>query len=217
MIADAVMDRYSNKEILLLYIRYLNCTKERPAIEEAFLASTHISGRPIGEKIVQHILDLLDSHGIMIEDCHGQAYDGASAMSSTVKGASAVIKRKQPLVEVVHCRSYCINSAIVFACKNDVVSKFMDDLTSLCCFFAKSPKWQQYFETFIDYHKDELSISDSNKKHVNGLAKTRWVERPKACENYYILYRFVVATFESICSPTLYHKDKEAQGKMVLR
>ena len=42
----------------------------------------------------------------------------------------------------------------------------MDDLTSLCYFFAKSPKRQQYFETIIDYHKDELSISDSNKKHV---------------------------------------------------
>ena len=87
--AEEVTDRYSNKEILLLCIRYLNCTKERPGIEEAFLASTHISGRPTGENIGQHFLDLLDIHGIMIEDCHGQAYDGASAMSSAVKGASA--------------------------------------------------------------------------------------------------------------------------------
>ena len=29
----------------------------------------------------------------MIEDCRGQAYNGASAMSSPVKGASAVIKK----------------------------------------------------------------------------------------------------------------------------
>ena len=94
IIADEVTDRYSNKEILFLCIRYLNCTKECPAIEEVFLASTHISGRPTGENIGQHILDLLDSHGIMIEDCCGQAYDGASAMSNAVKGASAVIKEK---------------------------------------------------------------------------------------------------------------------------
>ena len=93
IIADEVTDRYSNKEILLLCIRYLNCTKERPAIREAFLASTHISGRPIGENIGQHILDLLDSYGIMIEDCRGQAYDDASAMPSVFKGASAVIKK----------------------------------------------------------------------------------------------------------------------------
>ena len=82
----------------------------------------------------------------------------------------------------------------------------MDDLTSLCYFFANSPKRQQDFETFIDYHKDELSISDSNEKHVIGLVKTRWVEKHNAYENYHILYRFVVATFESICSPTLYQK-----------
>ena len=82
----------------------------------------------------------------------------------------------------------------------------MDDLASLCYFFANSPKRQQYFETFIDYHKVELSISDSNKKHVIRLAKTRWVERGKAYENYYILYRFFVAIFESICCPTFYRK-----------
>ena len=33
-----------------------------------------------------------------------------------------------------------------------------------------------------------------------------WVERHKACENYYILCRFVAAIFESICSPTLSQK-----------
>ena len=82
----------------------------------------------------------------------------------------------------------------------------MDDLTSLCYFFVKSPKWQQYFDTFIDYHKDELPISDSNKKHVIRLTKTRWVERHELYKNYCILYRFVVPTFESICSPTLYKK-----------
>ena len=101
IIADEVTDRYSSKEILLLCIRYLNCAKERPAIEEASHASTHISGWPTGENIGQHILDLLDSHGIMMEGCRGQVYDDASAMS---KGASAVIKRKQPPAEFVHSR-----------------------------------------------------------------------------------------------------------------
>ena len=67
----------------------------------------------------------------MIQDCRRQAYNGASAMSSAIKGASTVIKRKQSLAEFVRCRSHCLNLAIVFACKNNVVSKFMDDLTSL--------------------------------------------------------------------------------------
>ena len=31
--------------------------------------------------------------------------------------ASAVIKRQQPHPEFAHCRSHCINLAVVFACK----------------------------------------------------------------------------------------------------
>ena len=92
-IVDEVTDRYLNKEILLLCICYLSCTKERPAIEEAFLAFTYISGTPTCENIGQHILDLLDSDEIMIEDCRGQVYDSASARFSIDKGALAVIKK----------------------------------------------------------------------------------------------------------------------------
>ena len=84
---------YPGIKILLLCICYLNCTKERQAIEETFLASTHISGRLTVDNIGKHMLDLLDSHGIMIKDCCGQACDGASAMSSAVKSTLAVIKK----------------------------------------------------------------------------------------------------------------------------
>ena len=178
IIADEVTDRYSNKTILLLCIRYLNCTKERPAIEVVFLRLLIYQ-----EDRWVRIQVNTPSHGIIIEDCRGQAYCGAPAACSTVKGASSVIKKKQPLAEFVHCKSNCLNLVIVFACKNDVVIKFMDDLTSLCYFFPNSSKRQQYFETFIDYHKDELSISDSNKKQDIGLTKMRWVERHKAQEN----------------------------------
>ena len=82
----------------------------------------------------------------------------------------------------------------------------MHDLTSLCHFFANSPNRQQYFEILIDYHKDGLYISDSNKKHAIVLAKTCCVQIQKACGNCYMLYRFAVATFESIYSKSLYQK-----------
>ena len=75
----------------------------------------------------------------------------------------------------------------------------MDDLTSLYYFFANSPKRQQYFETFIDYQKDEISNMLLGWQKPVGL-------RHKAIENHYILYWFVVSTFESICNPTLYQK-----------
>ena len=125
-------------------------------------------------------------------------------MSSQTKDASSVIKNEQPLADWVHCRNHCINLAIAFACKNASVTNFMDSLTSVCYYFANSPERQLYFERFIDYYKDELSVAASSRSHVIGLSKTRWVERYKAYENYYLIFKFIVATFNSICNPHLY-------------
>ena len=80
----------------------------------------------------------------------------------------------------------------------------MDNLTSVCYYFANSPKQQQYFERFIDYYKDELSVAASSRSHITGLYKTRWVERCKAYENYLLLFKFIVATLDSICNLHLY-------------
>ena len=49
----------------------------------------------------------------------------------------------------------CINLAIAFSCKNEVVTKFMGDLSSVCYFFANSSERQQYFEKFIDFYKKD--------------------------------------------------------------
>ena len=70
-----------------------------------------------------------------MENCRVQAYDGASAMASEAKGASAVIKGQQTMADSIHCRNHCINLAIAFACKNESMRKSMDDLTSVCYFF----------------------------------------------------------------------------------
>ena len=40
--------------------------------------------------------------------------------------------------------------------------------------------------------------------HVIGLPEKRWVERYKLYKNYFFLFKFIVATFDSICNPHLY-------------
>ena len=161
-------DRYSNKEILLFCLKYLNIDRKIGVSvnEETFLDSSHIQGRPTGKIIRNHILKLLADQGFNVKDCHGQAYGGAAVTSSQTKGASSVIKNEQPLVDWVHCRNHCINLVIAFACKNTSVTNFMDSLTSACYFFSNSPKRQQYFERFIDNYKDELSMATSSRSHV---------------------------------------------------
>ena len=85
-------DSYANKEILLVYLRYIDLLREKPVIQEAFLHSIHIQGRPTGKVIGTHILNILDKHQINLEHCRAQVYDGARAMSSSNKGASVIIK-----------------------------------------------------------------------------------------------------------------------------
>ena len=85
----------------------------------------------------------------------------------------------------------------------------MDDLSSVCNFFAESPKRQQYFENFIDFYKKDLKVCESNRIHIIGLSKTRWVERFKAYDNYFALYKFVVSEFESITDRNMYSEFYE--------
>ena len=80
----------------------------------------------------------------------------------------------------------------------------MDVLTRVCYYFPNSSKRQQYLERFIEHYKNELSVYESSRRLVIGLSETPWVKRYKAYENYYLLLKLIVATFELICNPHLY-------------
>ena len=121
-----------------------------------------------------------------------------------IKVQSTIVKEHQPKFSYVHCRSHCINLTIAFSCKNEVATKFMDDLSSVCYIFSNSPKCQQYYEKFIDFYKKDLKVCESNSIHIIGLSKIRWVGRLKAYYNYFILYKFVVSVFESITDRNIY-------------
>ena len=90
VIVDEVTDRYANKEVLLLCVRYVNLLQEKPTIW-TFLDSGHVQGRSTGAIIGNHILHILLKHQIDLEPCRTQVYDGESAMASQSKGVPAVI------------------------------------------------------------------------------------------------------------------------------
>ena len=105
VIADEVTDRRAKKEILLLCLRYVNFCNDEATVRETFLDSVHVQGRTTGRTIGNHILQILKKAGIDISLCRAQSYDGASAMSSSNVGASAVLKEKQPKAEYINCKS----------------------------------------------------------------------------------------------------------------
>ena len=95
------------------------------------------------------VLLLLQKNGIDLSRCPAQAYDGASATISEASRAISLIKKEKPLAEYAHCRNHILNLAISYACKNQSIKKFMDNLTSVCKFFENLPKRQKNFAWFL--------------------------------------------------------------------
>ena len=119
---------------------------------------------------------------------------------------SCFIKKQKPLAEYAHCRSHATNLAIGFACKKKSAQKFMDSLTTVCYIFDNSLKRQEYFELLINFYDEKLQLHETKRRDIIDLSKATSVERYWAYENYCLLHKSVIATFESIFMPHLYNE-----------
>jgi hypothetical protein len=104
---------------LLIWTQYWRSSWNKERIK------AHIKWRATGNNLGQHIIDILAAYHIKVENCRAQCYDGASAMSSDVRGACAKIQEQQPKAQYTHCRNHIINLAIVHA---RVIRKMIDTL-----------------------------------------------------------------------------------------
>ena len=98
LIADEVTEKYSNKDLLLICLRYLIYVNRERRTYETFFDSTHVKERSIVQLIGKSILEMLENNGISVSDCRAQAYNNVKDMSSEVSGADAFIKKQQMLL-----------------------------------------------------------------------------------------------------------------------
>ncbi|XP_056009380.1 52 kDa repressor of the inhibitor of the protein kinase-like [Ostrea edulis] len=204
IIVDEVTDKYANKEVLVLCLRFLD-TREHPAIiKEEFLDFANI-GRTTGEAIADKLIEILRSLAIPIENMRGQAYDGAAAMASEKRGCQGRIKYLNQLALYTHCRSHVLNLSIASACKLPLVRNMIDVLHSVFIFIDSSPKRQGFLETIIE---NDGSVDFSRKKLV-GLCKTRWVERHICFDVFYTMYKFVIKCLQHILNQNLDESTSE--------
>ena len=68
-----------------------------------------------GEALAKNVEDALDEIDLPLPQCCGQGYDGASTMSSEVKGVSGCIL-KNPKALYIHCSSHCLNLVVAKTC-----------------------------------------------------------------------------------------------------
>ena len=84
LIADEVTEKYANKNLLLICLRYLIYINRERRTYETFFDCTHVKERSIVQLIGKSVLEMLENNGISVSDCRIQAYNNAKDVSSGI-------------------------------------------------------------------------------------------------------------------------------------
>ena len=130
---------------------------------------------------------VFEKHKIDIRNCRGQAYDTTSSMSSSSVGVQAHIKRVAPDTDYQGC---CLHSLNLVICKSSqimAIRNMFDSCQQAYLFFHNSPKRQRFLEYVIS-----CQCPATKKTKINGLCKTRWVERHTTFDTILELYTYLI-------------------------
>ena len=190
ILADEVTD-CSNLEQLSIAIRFVD--PDRKEIREEFLDFVTVD-RITGEVLATAILSQLDAWDIDVSKCRGQAYDGASNMSSSRAGVQGRISEIAPLAFYTHCQAHQLNLSIVKACSIPQIRNASQTISDISNFFSSSPKRQHFLEKVIE--GCELDVG--KKAKLKDVCRTRWVQRVDAFIVFYELYFVIIKTMQAI-------------------
>ena len=137
----------------------------------------------------------------------GQAYDGASAMSSEKEGVQAKINEISPLAPFTHCYAHCLNLSVAATCKLSEVRDLIGLINVAYLFLNNSTKRQKLFELA----RKEYPPENSHRK-LPGLCKTRWVERHTCLDVFLEMYGLLLTFLDVVISPNEYPNLKSSAG-----
>ena len=126
--------RYNLFRYILYIIRY-NYESE---IKEIFFGFIHCE-KLEAPSLFATIKNTLIKNGILLENCVGQTYDGASVRSGHLNGVQALFKKEVPSAVYVHCYNHVLNLAVVDCCKGiPEFSQFFNMREQLYVFMSHS-------------------------------------------------------------------------------
>lgn len=193
IIADEASD-CSNKEQMSLVLRFIDQSCE---VREEFMGFLHCNLGLTGLALSQTVLTAISNLTLDIQDCRGQGYDGAAAVSGHKNGLSAHILRLNDKALYTHCHSHRLNLVISHSCEIQLVRNVMQQIKDLSYFFNFSPVRQQILEAIISDYSDDTDIT-STKKKLTDVCRTRWVERITGLDDFEDLYVPIVLTLEKM-------------------
>ena len=165
ILADEAAD-CGNKEQMPIVLRYVDSNKE---INERFIKCVDCKNGLTGLALSKNIEDALQEVGLPLQNCRGQGYDGASAMSSERKGVSGRILQKNPKALYVHCSNHRLNLVVAKACSIFPVKNMLGQAQKIVSFFSSVTRSQFLAEKIEEY--------GLKFKKLPAPSTTRWVER----------------------------------------
>ena len=180
-----------------LIMRYVDSHKH---IVESFVCFIECEHGSSGSQLATLIETKCSNLGFDMTLCLGQGYDGAGNMAGKCVGAAKLLRDKYPKAVYLHCASHRLNLCIVHCLRLTSVSNMFSVATSISNFFNFSPKRQKCPEDNVAEH-----ATDTLKKKLLPLCRTRWVERINALEVTLDLLTAVVQSFGDMIE----NRDKE--------
>ncbi|XP_045204590.2 52 kDa repressor of the inhibitor of the protein kinase-like [Mercenaria mercenaria] len=196
IMADESSD-ISTKEQLSICVRYIEKNEHnRHKLREDFLG--FITCKSIkGQAIAQLILENLQQWGLDVLKLRAQCYDGANNMSGKYNGVQALIRERAPLAHYVHCKSHCLNLALVHSSKLQCVRTMMKTVQDIAFAFQYSAKRLQAFA-------DELANDANTREQLDGrhklktLCETRWMSRADALTTFKNAFPVIIHALETL-------------------
>ena len=207
MIADETQDistieqlticiRYINgKEVREEFIGFVDLFKENFEMPMDFEEDEHevvepkMTGLKIGQTIVRKLKDI----GLDIDQCVGQAYDGAASMSSSKIGAASVILKANPCALYTHCVAHSLNLAVVGSSAVQPIRNMMGTIREVVNFLNVSAKRQTTFQGAIKH-----CLPEETGVKLKSLCETRWIERHEAIETFIRLLTPIKLTLDKV-------------------
>lgn len=133
------------------------------SIKEDFLEFIIVTSTK-GEHLAKLLIQTLEGTGINIANMRAQGYDGAANMSGKYNDVQVRICQVVPEALYVHCKSHCINLAIVHSCSDKSIRNVMTTVQEVAFSFDYSAKKLQ---TYVDELESYAATKKKWKKELN--------------------------------------------------
>lgn len=176
-------------------------------IKEIFLGFIHCE-KLDAQSLFATIKKTLLKNGLLMENCVGQAYDGASVMSGHLKGVQALFKKEVPSAVYVHCYNHVLNLAVVDCCRGiPEFSQFFNMAEQLYVFISHSSIHTQ----FINVQK--RIYPGKQPKELKRLQQTRWSIQYRMCSVLEDTFESLYVTLHLVSSGNT-ERGLEAKGML---